>query len=238
MNKAIIVARYELKQWIGSLRFWGVIGFLVFLIVGQLSGFMPVRLPGMNHKFHLVLEMMSGIGVIIPIFLSYDTLSKEADQNTLQAVLTKPISRASLFLGKWLFTIVYALIVITIPVAIGAIWTSVSFTELVTGIGFGALGAIAFLSWTLAASGLALKKGSGTVAALTIIGFVGLFSLGMSSEPAISRFSPTHLTSLYGMTFEGIPLQAGDLYFGLVYAACLIVFLLSVGVWSFSRQDI
>ena len=135
MNKAIIVARHELEKWIGSLRFWGVIGFLVFLIVGQLSGFMPVRLPGMNHKFHLVLEMMSGIGVIIPIFLSYDTLSKEADQNTLQAVLTKPISRASLFLGKWLFTIAYALIVITIPVVIGANWTGVSFTELVTGIG-------------------------------------------------------------------------------------------------------
>ena len=238
MSKAIVVARYEFKRWVGSLRFWGMIGFLVFLTISQLTEMVPTRLPGIDDMFHLIMEMMGGVGVFVPILLVYDVLTKEAELNTLQAILTKPVSRTSLFLGKWLFTVVYAITVITIPLTIGAIWTGTHISKLIPGLCYCTLAAMTFLSWTLAASGLALKKGTGTVAVLSIAAIIFFFTLGMSSDPALVRFSPLRLASLYGMTFEGIPLQAGDIYFGVLYEVCLMILFLSIGIFSFNRQDV
>jgi ABC-type transport system involved in multi-copper enzyme maturation permease subunit len=96
-----------------GLAFVGVFALGVRLVYGELQ--MNAKLPPSQRALFLNFITMAGLYaanfliVMTSALLSVDTVSGEVASGAIQSLATKPVSRASIIIGKWLGTLVIVL---------------------------------------------------------------------------------------------------------------------------------
>lgn len=202
---------------------------------------------------------------IIAVLVSVTTISGEIDSHTIETLITKPVRRWEVVLGKWLAFA--TLLIIYILFLAGGLMLSVYlrtgflFQNLGLGLGIMILQALIILSLTIA-GGTRLSTLANGVLAFTLyaIAFMGgwieqigalfrneaavdigiITSLIMPSEilwkKALTLFQPTMASMPYTAGPFAVASQPSDLM--ITYGLLYMVAFLLFAMWSFSRRDL
>ncbi len=203
--------------------------------------------------------------MVIAVLVSVTTISGEIDSHTIDALITKPVRRWEVVLGKWLaFAVllaVYTLFLAGGLMLIVYLRTGYTLNNVPAGIALMVLQALIILSITIA-GGTRLSTLANGVLAFTLyaIAFLGgwveqigalfrneaavdigiLTSLIMPSEimwkKAQSIFQPQLTSNPYTAGPFAISSQPSDLM--IVYGALYMIFFLLFAMWSFTRRDL
>lgn len=116
MYRAITIAKNTFKEAIRDRIFYGILGFAILFIILDLF-FAGVASGDMVMIRSFGLAGIYIFGLIITIFLGSSIIHKEIDRKTLYFVLSKPVSRRDVILGKFLglfFAVALTVILMTI----------------------------------------------------------------------------------------------------------------------------
>jgi ABC-type transport system involved in multi-copper enzyme maturation permease subunit len=203
--------------------------------------------------------------MVIAVLVSVTTISGEIDSHTIDALITKPVRRWEVVLGKWLaFAVLLA--IYTLFLAGGLMFivylrAGYSLDNVPAGIALMVLQALIILSITIA-GGTRLSTLANGVLAFTLyaIAFLGgwveqigalfrneaavdigiLTSLIMPSEilwkKAQSIFQPQLTSNPYTAGPFAISSQPSDLM--IIYGAIYMIFFLVFAMWSFTTRDL
>jgi ABC-type transport system involved in multi-copper enzyme maturation permease subunit len=202
---------------------------------------------------------------IIAVLVSVTTISGEIDSHTIETLITKPVRRWEVVLGKWLafalLLIIYILFLAGGLMIAVYLRTGFLFQNVGLGLGIMILQALIILSLTIA-GGTRLSTLANGVLAFTLyaIAFMGgwieqigaLFrneaavdigivtSLIMPSEilwkKALTLFQPTMASMPFSAGPFAVASQPSDLM--VAYGVIYMVAFLLFAMWSFSRRDL
>ena len=203
--------------------------------------------------------------ILITVITSVTAVSGEVETHTVEALLTKPIARWQLIMGKWLGFAVMLLFYIALlagGILLIVYWRSGYLVDnLIAGIGLMVLQGLLMLSLTIAGGTRLSSLANGVLVFMLYgIAFIGgwveqigalirnetavdigiVASLIMPSEvlwkKALVLFQPQLINTPYMAGPFAIASQPSDLMIG--YALLFIVVLLGLAVWSFSTRDL
>lgn len=203
--------------------------------------------------------------VMTSVLTSAAAISSEVDTHTIEALITKPIRRWELILGKWLgFSILLTLYVITMTggtMLIVYLLSGFVANNVLSGMGLMVLEGIVLLSLTIAGGTRLSTLANGVLAFMLYgIAFIGgwveqigsllrnetavdigiITSLILPSEilwkKALTMFQPELIDSPFAAGPFAIASQPSDLM--IVYALVYGTCLMLLGLWSFSRRDL
>ena len=100
-NRVIVIAKNTFREAVRDKIFYGLFGFAIFFILLDLF-FAGVAAGDMVMIRSFGLAGIYIFGLIITIFLGASIMHKEIDRRTLYFVLSKPVSRRDVILGKFL----------------------------------------------------------------------------------------------------------------------------------------
>lgn len=110
-NTAIVIARNTFREALRDRILYGILGFgilyslaVIFLAKLSLGEILMIKSFGLAGVYIF--------GLIVTVFLGASAIQREIERRTLYFVLSKPVSRASVTLGKFLG--LYAAIVLTV----------------------------------------------------------------------------------------------------------------------------
>jgi len=203
--------------------------------------------------------------IIIAVLISVTAVSNEIDTHTIEAILTKPVRRWEILIGKWLgfaaLLIIYSILLTGGLLLIVYLRSGFIVNNLFLGIAMMVLQGLVVLTLTIA-GGTRLSTLSNGVMAFMMYGvaFIGgwveqigslmrnetavdigiITSLIMPSEilwrKALSLFQPQFTSSIMTGGPFAIASQPSDLMIG--YAIIYLLALLAFALISFSRRDI
>jgi ABC-2 type transport system permease protein len=252
MFRTLLVKEFR-EQW----RTWKMIVFLaVFLITGIISPVLAkytpellkmipnlpagladiIPTPTMADSVAQYVKNTEQFGILLVILLTMGVMAQEKERGTAAMLLTKPVSRSTVILAKWLtgMTIVligllldgFACLAYTIvlfePIPFGAFWTLNVLLLVYLGV---------YLTVALMASTLA--RSQSIAAAGAFGGLIVLIILG--SLPRVSDYMPGQLVN-WGSSL----VVRGDItaWPALGVAAVIIVLALIVACLRFEREEI
>lgn len=203
--------------------------------------------------------------VVIAVLISVTAVSGEIESHTIEAILTKPVRRWEIILGKWLgfaaLLLVYSLLLTGGVLLIVYLRSGVTVNNLWAGMGLMVLQGWVILSLTIAGGTRLSTLANGVMAFMMYgIAFIGGWveqigallrnetavdigiatSLIMPSEilwkKALSLLEPGLANPTFNMGPFAIASQPSDLMIG--YAILYLAALLAVALISFSRRDL
>ncbi len=202
---------------------------------------------------------------IMIVLVSVTTISGEIDSHTIDTLLTKPLQRWEVVLGKWLafalLSLIYILLLAGGLSLIVYLRAGFYFENLAAGMALMLLQTLIFLSLTIAGGTRLSTLANGVLAFMLFgIAFLGgwveqigalfqnetavdigiLTSLLIPTEilwkKALTLFQPDFTSSfMMGGPFA-VTSQPSDLM--VVYSIFYMLFLIAFAVWSFSRRDL
>lgn len=251
-----------------ALGFLGIFGLglhLIFREVEQIGVTVEEIEVGLSVLLSAGLYMVNFLVVVMALLISVTAVSGEIDSHTIEALVTKPIRRWEIILGKWLgFAIINA--VYTVLLAGGLIllyrWrTGFAVSNIPAGLGLMLLQGVLVLSLTLLGGTRLSTLANGVLAFMLVgIAFIGgwVEQIGslLQNETAVdigiitSLIMPTeilwkHALSLLQPRVTSSPFAAGpfvvlsqpsDLM--IWYAVVYTAVLLLLSLISFSRRDL
>jgi ABC-2 type transport system permease protein len=136
------------------------------MISGELPADVPVHLDPMNN---LIPAVSGQIFLLAAIFAVASLLARERETGTLAWVASKPISRGSMWLSKWISsTLILAVVAVLVPIAASVALVVVLYGPVDPGIVIvltaGALMAVAFYTALGLAAATALPGQTGVIA--------------------------------------------------------------------------
>jgi ABC-type transport system involved in multi-copper enzyme maturation permease subunit len=202
---------------------------------------------------------------IMAVLISVTTISGEIDSHTIETLLTKPIRRWEVVLGKWLgfaFMILLYIIMLAGGIMLFVYWRAgFLFQNIPAGIGLMILQSLIVLSVTIAGGTRLSTLANGALAfmlyGITFLGGwieqvgallrnetavnIGIFtSLVMPSEilwkKALTLFQPRFATTSFLAGPFTVSSQPSDLM--IIYAFFYAAGLLGLALWSFSVRDL
>ncbi len=219
-----------------------------------------------NLLSQLGMYAVNFLGIAMGALVSADTLAGEISSGTIQAIVTKPVRRAEVVLGKWLgFAILLAAylgLMIGGVIAIVYWQTGYLIPNLLTGLGLIYLESLVIMSLTLACSSLfsTLATG-GLVFGLWGVAFIGGFVeqigalLGNSTVVNVGIISSLILPTeavfrraaylMSSATAQAIGISSGPMFvvsvpspMMVVYAGLYLMALLGLTMWVFRNRDL
>jgi ABC-type transport system involved in multi-copper enzyme maturation permease subunit len=203
--------------------------------------------------------------MVIAVLVSVTTISGEIDSHTIETLITKPVRRWEVVLGKWLafagLLTVYVLFLAGGLMVIVYLRAGFVFTNLGLGLAMMILQALIILSITIA-GGTRLSTLANGVLAFTLyaIAFMGgwVEQIGalFRNEAAVdigivtSLIMPSEILwkkalTLFQPSMASMPLTAGPFAVAsqpsdlmVAYGVIYMVGLLLLAMWSFSRRDL
>ena len=195
------LARKDTTDWLRSRRFWVILAISVaFMVLTAANGWITNQLantlpPGsidpdnvgsMSPVDNFLASLSAQIFILATIFVAGSLFAREREAGTLAWIASKPVTRASIWLSKWVTTsAMTALVAAILPMIATAAVVFVLYgalpVQLVVGVAIGVVAVVMFF----AAVGLAL----GTVIpgqAATIAAAFGVFVL----MPIVAGISP------------------------------------------------
>jgi ABC-2 type transport system permease protein len=187
-----------------------------------------------------LLKNLSQFGILIAILLAMGVVSTEKERGTAALILTKPASRLSFLLAKFVAIGVNLAIAVALACAVGYVYTELLFES--AQLPIGGYVAMAILLWVAIFAYAALTFLGSTLtrssAAGAGIGFVALIVTGIiAALPTIGPYMPISLISPAANLAIGAP-AGGDLVGPLVAAALFVVVPFALAWLSFRRQEL
>jgi len=164
------------REWQENLRNYKTLFLLMFIFGGILMALYTEVGPTANSTNVLdpFFELFAILCPMIGIFAAMDAVVGEKEKGTLELVLSKPLPRSSLLLGKY-----FAYVLMILPLLV---------TELVTAYYWAQLSGISQYRWHLA-----MPPFSQWLTLVAIVSCVSLFFIALTT--LISMFAPTTATS-------------------------------------------
>lgn len=199
MHTAFVIAKNTFRETIRDRIFYGIVGFgtlyiLFTLFLGELSLGNTVMIKSFG---------LAGIylfGTIITIFLGASIIDKEIEKRTLYFVLSKPVSRNAIIIGKFigLYAAIALTLIFMVIVYAGVLWyanLSITLLELLA-VFFQLLEMGLFVAMLIFFSTLA-KPLIATIAA-TVILFAGhLIASALRNTERMSTVTKKFIAALY-----------------------------------------
>lgn len=223
-----------------------------------------MRNQAYNILFLAGLYVVNFLCIAIAALITADSLAGEIQSGTIQAILTKPIRRSEVVLGKWLG---YAGLLLMYLLLLGGgvvfvVWLMTRFTAAnwLAGLGLVYFNCLIVMTLTLAfSSTLSTLATGGAVFGAYGLAFIGgwverigtfvnnqtaanlgiLSSLIMPSDAIWSKAGSLMSTSL--MRMGGVnPFTSGSepSTLMIVYAAFYLLIMLGIAIWQFGRRDL
>jgi len=227
-------------------------GFAVALILfsyflGQIS---------LNQNIKVVKDLgmatISLMGIFVAVYLSVNTLFQEVKHRTIYTVISKPLRRYEVVLGKflgmaWVLLAVVALMSLILYFVIGIQEFTFDYQLLP------ALFLIYLEMLIIAAFGLVFSSFSSPFLSgfftfgIFLIGRVSyaLGQFGERSKSAVFKFFATGIQKVFdlaafdlrGEVVHGLPIYREDILYPLAYAAALILVCMVISAMAFERRD-
>jgi ABC-2 type transport system permease protein len=207
------------------------------------------------------------LAIAMGALISADTLAGEINSGTIQAIVTKPVRRAEVVLGKWLgfagLLALYLLLMAGGVLAIAYLVSGLTLPNLPSGIGLIYLEALLIMTVTLAlSSSLSTLATGGVIFGLYGIGFIGgwveQFGAVISNQTAVnvgivsSLIIPSEALwrrAAFEMTpplVQNLGLAMGGPFVSfstpsvamIIYAGLYVVAALTLAVRQFSTRDL
>jgi ABC-type transport system involved in multi-copper enzyme maturation permease subunit len=182
--------RKELREWAHSKRVWVILAATTAFMVltasnGAITSWLVANVPGgeisdapivLDPMANFLSAISSQIFVIVAIFAAIGLLIGERDRGTLSWVASKPVSRASIWLSKWVAaSIVVTFVAGIIPMAITFGLVAVLYGPAgIDAFAFAAIGVAASITFIIAvvlAASVVVPNQAGVAA----IGFIVFF---------------------------------------------------------------
>ena len=187
-----------------------------------------------------LLKNLSQFGILIAILLAMGTVSSEKERGTAAFVLTKPASRLSFLLAKFVAIGVTLAIAVALAFVAGALYTALLFDGAdVSIIGFVEMSLLlwmtifAYAALTFLGSTLTRSSAGGAG-----FGFLALVITGIiAALPTIGAYMPTALLASASNLALGLP-PGGNLAGQLIACALFIVVPFALAYLSFRRQEL
>lgn len=244
----------EIKEYLRTYKIFVVPGlFLLFgltspiitkllpSLLGSLAEEINITLPEMTwiDSYGQFFKNLNQMGILAIILTTMGTIAEERNRSIAQLVLTKPVSRTSYVLSKYVANLL--LITLSSILAFFAAWfyTDVLFTGTIFLNGLGATGVyIVYLAVILALIILASAVTKSAIAAggLTVLGLVIINLLPLFSK-ALSKYSPAVLTD-YIYQVAGGTAVSGEVWGAIAFAAGTIIILLATASLLFSHKEL
>jgi ABC-2 type transport system permease protein len=226
LNQTWQIARKEIKEHTRSRRFllflilFGAAYLITTIILS--SDILNLNYPP-NKTLGQVYGIVSLFIIIIPIALAYDTISRERANRSIDIVLSKPVSRTELVLGKLLGAFITLVAVIGVVHLAGYV-ASIAFSGDVPTIyefgNFGAYLGIIFLGMlcylALAMLFSTIMRGGATALIVTLI--LGIFVLAIPFSVAIIYYLWSNFGLAELQNVEAIDLGTPPLWLKFTYA--------------------
>lgn len=257
--------------WVGLVL--GV-GFLVVFAIGFHAIYREFeQASSQDDDFEIVIGVLLIAGLyavnflitVMTVLVSVTTISSEIDSHTIEAIVTKPIRRWEVVLGKWLgfaaLLLVYLLFLAGGLMLIVYLQTGFLFANIPTGLVIMVLQILTILSLTIAGGTRLSTIANGVLAFMLygiafLGGWVEQIGAMLENEAAVdigiftSLLMPTEIMwkkalTLFQPRFTNTPFLAGpftvtsqpsDLM--VVYAVIYSAVLLTFALWSFTRRDL
>jgi len=198
------------------------------------------------------LACISLFGVFVAIFLGVNTLYRELERRTIYTIVSKPIDRYEILLGKYLGMAIVLLAVVVMMTIYLYLVTAfmegrVDFSLLpAIGLIFVELLIVAAIAVFFSSFSTPFLSGFFTVG-LFVIGRVtnALGEFGQRSKDPLFKFFATGIQRVYDLkafdlrihVVHGFPIYREDFWYPVLYAAFLIAFLLVLSIVLFQRRD-
>lgn len=257
--------------WVGLLM---GLGFLAIFGVGFHYIYREINLNvqgeevGMIYGFLLTagLYATSILVILMAVLISVTTISGEIDSHIIETIVTKPIRRWEVVLGKWLalaILITFYLLMLSLGLMlIVYLRSGYAFENIAAGLGLMVLQALLVLTVTIAGGTRLSTLANGVVAFMLYgIAFLGgwveqigalfrneaavnvgiITSLIMPADvlwkKAVTLFQPSTANSPFQMAGPfAVASQPSDLM--IVYSVGFVLVMLGLALWSFSRRDL
>ncbi len=205
------------------------------------------------------------IAIVISVITSVTAVSGEIETHTIETLLTKPIRRWELILGKWLgfaiMLLAYILLLTGSILLFVYLRAGYTVSNLLPGMGLMAMQGLLLLSLTIAGGTRLSSLANGVLAFMLygvalVGGWVEQIGALVRNETAVdigiiaSLIMPSEVLwkkalVLFQPAFASSPMLAGPLTVGsqpsnamLVYAVLYMAALVGFAVWSFARRDL
>lgn len=205
------------------------------------------------------------IAIVISVITSVTAVSAEIETHTIETLLTKPIRRWELILGKWLgfaiMLLAYILLLTGSILLFVYLRAGYTVSNLLPGMGLMAMQGLLLLSLTIAGGTRLSSLANGVLAFMLygvalVGGWVEQIGALVRNETAVdigiiaSLIMPSEVLwkkalVLFQPAFASSPMLAGPLTVGsqpsnamLVYAVLYMAALVGFAVWSFARRDL
>lgn len=276
---ALIISQLTIREaqrrrilWVAlimGLGFLAIFGIGLHYIHRELSMFPPSGDDELDIIFGLLLTAglyaTNLLVMLMAVLVSVTTISGEIDSHTIEAIVTKPIDRWTIVMGKWLafaVLIILYLLFLSLGLMLIVYWrTGFSYDNIPAGLSLMALQALLTLSVTIAGGTRLSTLANGVLAFMLygvafLGGWVEQIGALFQNEAAVnigiitSLMMPADILwkkalTLFQPSFTGVPVMAGpfavtsqpsDLM--IVYAIAFMLALIVFAVWSFSRRDL
>ncbi|HEY4717334.1 MAG TPA: ABC transporter permease [bacterium] len=254
MKKTISIAILTFKEAIREKILYNLIVFaLIFIGVGAEAAYFVIGDWERIVK-DISLSSIEIFGVLISVFLGVGLIAKEVDRKTAYAILSKPVSRTSFVLGKYLgLLMILGLnsIIMLIALFIALLYAR-SPVEFVTIQAF----VLIFFQFMII-GGFALLFSTFTTPTLGAIISLTLYVIGHLSHDlqyfTSEKFSPLFrwVAKFFYLTLPNLeilnvkplatystPVEGAYFLNAIVYGICYSVFLITVAVLIFRRRDL
>lgn len=254
MNGFMVMLAKELREYLRTYKLYVVPGlFLLFgllspiltklmpQLLGSMLGELGVKLPEMTwvDSYGQFFKNLTQVGLLAIVLTTMGTVAEERSRGTAQLVLTKPLSRTSYVLAKYVSSLLF--LVLSTALAFGATWyyNRILFPTVLFGAGAGATAIYlvymaVILALTVFAS--ALSKSPIAAGGLTVLGIIVLKLLPVFS-PWLAKYSPEALGDYLTQTMRTGLLDPA-LKGAVALAVAIIAFLLGAGIWLFRRKEL
>lgn len=228
----------------GVLLFFAVMSPLAALATPALVSSLTAGAPGMVIKFPdptfldsyaQWVKNLSQIGTLLVVFASVGLIANERTSGTAVLVVTKPVSRGSFVVAKYVAQAALVTLATVLGTAVVLAGTQLAFGQapaapLVAATGAWLAGALVAIAVAEALSAVLPTLAAGIVA-LVSWGVAGVFALW---EPAV-RYTPVGLLVAPGELLAG---KAYSLAMPLATAALAIAVMVAVAAWLFSQREL
>ncbi len=203
--------------------------------------------------------------ILMAVLVSVTTISGEIDSHIIEAIVTKPINRWEVVLGKWLalavLIILYLLMLALGLMLIVYLRSGFVYENIAAGLSLMALQALLVLTVTIAGGTRLSTLANGVVAFMLYgIAFLGgwveqigalfrneaavnvgiITSLIMPADvlwkKALTLFQPSYVNTPFMAGPFAIASQPSNLM--VAYSVFFVIFMLLLALWSFTRRDL
>ena len=159
------------------------------------SGIETVRISASSIFLLMALYGVNSLGVMLAVLISVDTISGEIASGTIQTIVTKPLRRWQVVLGKWLglALMLAAFVVLMSGGMIAVVWAISGYLppHLLQGVGLMILEGLVFLTLSILGGTRLPPMGNGVVVFMLygvafVAGWVEQFGALLNNDTAVS----------------------------------------------------